>query len=570
MDVEVGKSIKLGLLILEVNNVGVSYRLKNTIFSLFLLSTGGLFSVFFYLSGEKQSFLKKINPNEAEFEIAKSIYPESFIKRMGSVSFPDKRIHHFLNYSNKAKKEGVLRVGLFGDSHTYSSEVDMRNSLAVFLSEKLNQSGEGTYEVLNFGLGGGSFHQSLFLFEKYHRDLQLDIIIFGPRGYQPERELSFHPFLNPFAPKNRFILNKDSVSEVNHPAWDNYQDRDQELLSFFPSLNYWKYERGLPLLYRVAFSNEGKNPFYYSKKSAWEESLEINSRLLEKMKDKNPQMKFFITFNKKRRFNNYIKRLSAGPLAKDIYLVSPRKKRLPYQRTDHASPFEIELISDAFSSLILNHKKMKRPIIKLTSQTVEINEPFSLKGASFISAGTPLGALSVNGYKEIVEDWPKEGIIFFQKGDFWGDGVFYPFPIDLIKSDKLSIEIDRKLYHLGHLEKLTKNIFLAELDTGEIDYVKPSLKGICLNESDFKFLSKKTKTMINVGGVIYKGGLMRGDCLMVFFDDFDIEKALVFKGPKYLEKNPRDLLPLLNDSPIFLKNDLGFTLSVGVVKLENP
>jgi len=548
----------------------VRFVFKNTILFLLLLFIGSLLAISFFLGAKRASYLKTTYSNEVELEKAKSIYSMPFLKRMGSVSFPDKRIHHFLNYSQKPKKDGVMRVGLFGDSHTYSSEVDMRNSLAVFLSEKLNQSGKVPYEVLNFGLGGGSFHQSLFLFEKYHQDLELDIIIFGPRGYQPERELSFHPFLNPFVPKNRFILSGNDVREVNHPAMRNYQNRHQELLSFFPSADYWKYERGLPLLYKVAFPSLEENPFYYSGNSADEESVEINSRLLEKIKERNPQKKFFATFNKKRRFKKYKKRLEDGPLANDVYFFSPRKKRLPYQRTDHASPYELEIMSDAFASLILEKTLIKRPVITLNSQRYTSNEAFSLKAASFVSAGNPLGVLRRNGYRDAVKKWPEEGVFFFRKGEFWGDGVLYPFSVDLIQSNNLSLEIDHKNYRIGSLIKLTSNIFLAELEMSEIDFVQSSLKGICLYPSEFKFLSKKTEIALNLGGALFKAKIKRGECLEVSINDFPIDETFVFKGPSYLENKPRDLLFSLSNSLIFLNNDLGESLPIGVVKLENP
>ena len=177
------------------------------------------FFVLFFLLGFYVYYLYKY-PTGFNKNYLLQYYPKDLIlKTGGRLETPDKRLQHFLNFSS-SKKEGAIRIGAFGDSHTYGDEVEKTESYPYQLQELFNNNFPNKkIEVLNFGVSAVGFQEQFFLWEKYAKKYELDYILLGPRGFYSDRDPIFRKNVNfekPFHPKTRFILSKDSQLKLVH------------------------------------------------------------------------------------------------------------------------------------------------------------------------------------------------------------------------------------------------------------------------------------------------------------------------------------------------------------------
>lgn len=181
------------------------------------------------------------------------------------------RLGHFLTEKKKSsflhfsveKPTGVTRIGVFGDSNTFGDEVDLDGDFPTQLQALL---GDG-FEVLNFGQPWYSTAQSYILWQEFHKKYDLDIVVFGPRGLYPERNLTFnHTFdLFPSALHSRFIIVDDQLQEIK-PSGENQDERFEYYYSFIPSRDYRLYDQRPPSFlkaYSYFFKRDVDNPFYY-------------------------------------------------------------------------------------------------------------------------------------------------------------------------------------------------------------------------------------------------------------------------------------------------------------------
>ena len=167
------------------------------------------FFTFFIISGFYIYYLYKY-PKPHDKKYLSKYYPKDFILKMGGrLRTPQKRFQHFLNFS-PVKHPDAIRIGTFGDSHTYGSEVEKTETYPYQLQKLLDTKfPHKKIEVLNFGMEGHSFQEQFLLWEKYAKNYKLDYILLGPRGFYPNREVTFRINWN-FRyfkyPKDRFIL----------------------------------------------------------------------------------------------------------------------------------------------------------------------------------------------------------------------------------------------------------------------------------------------------------------------------------------------------------------------------
>ena len=77
----------------------------------------------------------------------------------------------------EAKTPGSLRLGAFGDSHTFGWGADDNSSYPAALEKLLNQTGNGRYEVLNFGVGGHDLRQVIYHARQYAFRYHLDVML---------------------------------------------------------------------------------------------------------------------------------------------------------------------------------------------------------------------------------------------------------------------------------------------------------------------------------------------------------------------------------------------------------
>ena len=204
----------------------------------------------------------------------------------GQLDVPESRFQHFLNFSS-LKQPGTIRVGTFGDSHTFGAEVDKTESYPYQLQELFKKKFPNKkVEVLNFGKNGSGFQEQFFLWEKYAKSYELDYILISPRGLYASRDLGFSVIWKFAVPKSRFILSKDKKLDLVHIIGDTLEERYKNYYKLIPSWTTFRYDKQP---FRVLkeffpFLDAVRNPFYYIKISDEEEFVKINIIMLEKIK----------------------------------------------------------------------------------------------------------------------------------------------------------------------------------------------------------------------------------------------------------------------------------------------
>lgn len=215
--------------------------------------------------------------------------------------FPEKKQRH--ERFEERKEEGVIRVGLMGDSFVEGVENADGYSIAAQLQEILNKqsSGEESYEVLNFGVSGHGLHQQGIGWENFASKKNLDYVVFVQLTTDwIRRDLSFASlpnFLLQYSEKpkrlekvhinlhSRYILKDDKIQKVN-PLGQTQYDRFKHYWSAIPKKFYLKYDNSTPLLIRAlnycftAKSGYLRSPFYYYGDEQ-EEQNAIRKQILE-------------------------------------------------------------------------------------------------------------------------------------------------------------------------------------------------------------------------------------------------------------------------------------------------
>ncbi len=116
----------------------------------------------------------------------------------------------------------VIRIALFGDSYTHSSEVSYQESWGFVLKSLLTRNGKKV-EVINFGVGGYGMDQAYLRWKYQGINYQPDIVIFGFRAPDALRNVNvFRSIYNPGSgvpfSKPRFVIRNDRLELVNTPT----------------------------------------------------------------------------------------------------------------------------------------------------------------------------------------------------------------------------------------------------------------------------------------------------------------------------------------------------------------
>ena len=168
------------------------------------------------------------------------------LKTGGRLTTPKKRFQNFLNFSPSKGKDSI-RIGAFGDSHTFGSEVNKTESYPYQLQKLLNQKFPNKkIEVLNFGVSGHGFQKQYFLWKKYAKSYELDYILLGPRSFHSNRDVvftrnrNFRPFKYPSA---RFILSNNNKLKQVHIKGDTLEERYKTYYKLIPSWTTLRYDK---------------------------------------------------------------------------------------------------------------------------------------------------------------------------------------------------------------------------------------------------------------------------------------------------------------------------------------
>ena len=287
----------------------------------------------------------------------RSYHSEELLMKAGYVSPPEGRMGHFLKFPVK-KERGAVRIGAFGDSFTFGDEVHGNASWPAQLQTLLNDAFPSQkIEVLNFGASGHSFQQQFFLWEQHAESYGLDYILYGPRGFFSDRQVTFgkpwekaHPFS---FPSDRFILSgKQRVQRIRLKGKD-LEERYKNYYSLIPSRTALRYDRWPFKVWESYFpflKEQLNNPFYYSDRTAERESADINQIVLRKMQSRHNKKIFVLTGGKE--IENY----TAIKQSHNLNYFTFLKDRFFYRALGHAGALGNGLISHAYFNALTGKK----------------------------------------------------------------------------------------------------------------------------------------------------------------------------------------------------------------------
>jgi hypothetical protein len=207
--------------------------------------------------------------------------------QIGGLKKPAKRRSSFANFS-PVKPPGVMRIGCFGDSYTWGTEVADGNDFPALLKKRLRALGRRRTEVLNFGTPGFGLHQTYLLWDRVGREFDLDrVVLLSMARYWAFRDTSF-TFWNPPAKKlgfhARYVLDDGNLRLVE-VIGDTEEQRYTDYLRFIPRMRYALYDRKAPALLRawLPSSRRPVNPFYYRDEPVGQEARKTYRILLERL-----------------------------------------------------------------------------------------------------------------------------------------------------------------------------------------------------------------------------------------------------------------------------------------------
>ena len=450
--------------------------------------------LFFFLIGFCSYFKIKLPESVYLRPGLHKFYPQDIIlKTGGRLTLPQDRFQQFLNFPAE-KQKNTIRIGAFGDSYTFGDEVRKTASYPYYLQKLFYKNfPKRSVEVLNFGVSGTGLPEQFFLWDKYAKDYQLDYILLGPVGLLSDRNTSFS-FLPryPQAPKNRFILAKDSLLKEVHIKGHNIQERFKNYYSLFPSLEALRYDKQFFKKYEALFpflKLKIKNQLYYSKRPEEEEAVQINKQLLKLMSQDYPKKLVFFT-NKPYLYQLYkngesFYNLNLNPYTNNFYKAFWHDSSLGNEATAQFyfnalignQSFFLNIISCYFKESDLRGGYFSNKIISPhkqdnSSENSHSNSKIDLDSVNQIAVlgqNTPLFNLKINSYRSswkegFYKSHKKEGVRSFfafinKNGDFKSShflhSVYVPLSFQLKKGHLAYIQYDKnKKVKLGAVQPL--------------------------------------------------------------------------------------------------------------------
>ena len=395
-------------------------------------------------------------------------YPKNFVLKIGNfLALPKDSFQHFLNFQT-SKKKGFIRIGTFGDSHTYGVEVDKIASYPYQLQQLFDKHFPNkNIEVLNFGISGHSFQEQFFLWEKYAQMYKLDYILFGPRGLHFDRDVTFRRNFGSYLnfPKSRFILSKNKLKLV-HIKGNTPKERYKNYYKLIPSFTALLYDRKPFKIWEWLFPflrNNMPNPFYYTRKTISKESSQINKLLLQKIRTLNGKKILFMT-DHQRLFKPY----QSVEKLYNLNFVPLKSPRL-YERFGHRSSLGYEQVAKIYFHGLIGKKKfflknITCSFINSKPNYKEFNKNFdSVNLIQIFGEKTPAFILRNNNpehyhnkvsYSDYKTKGTKSFIAFFGKDQFL-ESIFFPLFNRLKEDMKISIHLPNKTkLELGSIKPL--------------------------------------------------------------------------------------------------------------------
>lgn len=297
------------------------------------------------------------SPELPENEFPLTVYSADFLAQNGTVGNPKELKSHFSNFPYQ-KPPNTLRLGFFGDSNTYGTEVEYGYDWPTLMERLLEkQWPHFRVEFLNFSKGGYGFQQNHVSFRKLASKYDLDYFIYGPKGLQIERDLSFSIFHG--IVRGRYILRNNSPEFIPREVGGAFpQQAYARFTSLFPPLKYFRYDFKGPQAYRHVFDWLGGNPFYYLSMSAEDESRLINNVLLKEIKEQFPNRLLILSFLEKpmKVYSSWSQKVAmAHPIDKPTHF--------PYLMHSHGSSYAQELWARIYLAYLSGESEVVIPWI---------------------------------------------------------------------------------------------------------------------------------------------------------------------------------------------------------------
>ncbi|MCW5889069.1 MAG: hypothetical protein KIT14_00815 [bacterium] len=212
-------------------------------------------------------YVHAIRPAHFEGNVAIPGIDAALSSQLGAIPAPDERARAFGNFPRE-KAPGRIRIGCFGDSFTWGSEVADGNDYPAVLQRLADESGRSDIEVLNFGSPAFGLHQAALLWDRVGRDYALDrVVLLGWARMWTGRDSTFH-YWSPPAKKlgfhARYVLAGDGLALAEVVGLTE-EERFDAYMRFVPRLRYLRWDRRSPAFLEawVPPSRTLPNPFYY-------------------------------------------------------------------------------------------------------------------------------------------------------------------------------------------------------------------------------------------------------------------------------------------------------------------
>ena len=391
----------------------------------------------------------------------RSQYRKEFLFKIGRVEDSRKRVNYFLQFPTN-KKEGIIRIGTFGDSYTYGDEVEKGWSYPTQLQMIFNERfSEKKVEVLNFGMGAHGLQQHFLVWQEYAKKYNIDYVLLGPSGAQPDRDPAFTPpwnnhyYLKP--PRGRYILKKDdSLDFINIPG-ETFLERYKNYYTLTPAWTILKYDKYFFNLWkRIYFPHlktKIQNPFYYTDLNTEEEVSIINSPLLREMAQNHHKKILFFTEDQT-IYDLYKKDKDLLNL-NHIFLFGTRPL---YYRYGHYSTLGYELWAEVFFNALQGERNFSLKIFKCekgkskitpTTPATKRNGITHLKNIFLYHKELQLAELSSFDMQNTNFKETKSLITFFNSSESFTTGMYSMIPFQLSEKSKVFIKTAKREILLG-------------------------------------------------------------------------------------------------------------------------